>query len=39
MENATGVDTRNFTKMDDLASLQSDVHKLDIDELRKYYLV
>ena len=32
LENATGVDTSDFVKKVDLASLKSDVDKLDIDK-------
>ena len=35
LKNATGVDTSQFAKKADLASLKSDVEKLDIDELEK----
>ena len=34
LKNATGVDTTSFAKKVDLASLKSDVHKLDIDKLK-----
>ena len=33
LKNATGVDTSDFAKKADLASLKSDVDKLDIDNL------
>ena len=33
-ENATGVDTSYFAKKSDLASLQSDLDKLDNDKLK-----
>ena len=33
LKNATGVDTSQFAKTDDLANLKSEVHKLDIDKL------
>ena len=33
--NATGVDTSQFAKKDDLANLESEVDKLDIDKLEK----
>ena len=32
LENATGIDTSDFVKKVDLASLKSDVDKLDIDK-------
>ena len=35
LENATGVDTSKFAKNVDLASLKSEVDKLDIDKLEK----
>ena len=35
LKNATGVDTSEFAKKTDLASLKSDIVKLDIDELEK----
>ena len=34
MKNATGADTSTFAKKFDLASLQSNVYKLDIDKLK-----
>ena len=34
LKNATWVDTSSFTKKTDLASLESDVDKLDIDKSR-----
>ena len=34
LENATGVDTLDFTKKTDWANLKSDVDKLDIDKLK-----
>ena len=34
LQNATGVDTSNFAIKTDLASLKSDVDKLDIDKLK-----
>ena len=34
LRNATGVDTSKFAKMVDLASLKSNVDKLDIDKLK-----
>ena len=34
LKNATGVDTSNFSKKVDLASLKSYVEKLDIDKLK-----
>ena len=34
-KNAAGADTVQFAKKDDLAYLESDVDKLDFDELRK----
>ena len=33
LKNATGVDASNFAKKNDLANLESDVDKLDIDKL------
>ena len=33
MKNATGADTSQFLKKDDLANLKSEVDKLDIDKL------
>ena len=39
LENATGVDTSPFSKKTDLASLKSDVDKLDIDKLKMYQLI
>ena len=33
-QNATGIDTLSFAKKVNLASLKSDVHKLDIDKLK-----
>ena len=36
LKNAAGVDTADFTKKTDLANLESDVNKLDIDKLKKY---
>ena len=35
LKNATVVDTSNFAKSVDLASLKSEVNKLDIDKLEK----
>ena len=35
LKNATGTDTSSFAKKADLASLKSDVDKLDIDKLKK----
>ena len=35
LKNATGVDTSKFAKKVDLASLKSEVDKLDIDKLEK----
>ena len=35
LKNATGADTSDFAKKTDLASLTSDVDKLDIDKLKK----
>ena len=35
LKNATGVDTSKFAKKIDLASLKSEVDKLDIDKLEK----
>ena len=34
LKNATGTDTSSITKKDDLASLKSNVDKLDIDKLK-----
>ena len=34
LKNATGVDTSKFAKKVDLASLKSNVEKLDIDKLK-----
>ena len=34
LKNSTGVDTSKFTKMVGLASLKSNVDKLDIDKLK-----
>ena len=34
LQNATGIDTLSFAKKVNLASLKSDVHKLDIDKLK-----
>ena len=34
IKNATGVDTSDFAKKTDFASLKSDVDKLDIDKLK-----
>ena len=34
-KNATGVDTSQFAKKDDLANLKSEVDKLDIDKFKK----
>ena len=34
-KNATGVDTSQFAKKDDLANLKTEVDKLDIDKLAK----
>ena len=39
LKNATGVDRSKFAKTVDLASLKSEVDKLDIDKLGKYQLV
>ena len=36
LKNAAGVDIADFTKKTDLANLESDVNKLDIDKLKKY---
>ena len=33
LESAPGVDTADFTKKDNFASLKSDINKLDIDKL------
>ena len=35
LKNETGVDTSSFAKKTDLANLESDVDKLDIDKLKK----
>ena len=35
LRNARGVDMSNFTKKVDLASLKSEVHKLDVDKSEK----
>ena len=35
LKNATGVDTSQFAKKDDLANLKPDVDRLDIDKLEK----
>ena len=34
-KNATGIDTSQFAKRDDLANLKSDVDELHIDALKK----
>ena len=34
LKNATGIDTLQFSKKDDLANLKSEVDKTDVDELR-----
>ena len=34
LKNATGVDISDFPKKTDLANLESDVNKLDIDKLK-----
>ena len=36
LKNATGIDTLSFAKMVDLANLESNVDKLDIDKLKMY---
>ena len=37
LENATAVDTLQFTEKDDLANLKSEVDKLDIEKLEKVH--
>ena len=39
LKNATGVDTSDFTKKADLASLRSEVDEVDVDKLEKYQAV
>ena len=36
LKNAAGVDTSDFTKKADLASLRSEVDEVDVDKLEKY---
>ena len=36
LKNATGIDTLSFAKKVDLANLESNVDKLDIDKLKMY---
>ena len=36
LKNAAGVDTSDFTKKADLASLRSEVDEADVDKLEKY---
>ena len=39
LKNAAGVDTSDFTKKADLASLRSEVDEVDVDKLEKYRAV
>ena len=39
LKNAAGVDTSDVTKKADLASLRSEVDKVDVDKLEKYQAV
>ena len=39
LKNAAGVDTSDFTKKADLASLRSEVDEVDVDKLEKYQAV
>ena len=38
-KNTTGVDTSDLAKKTDLASLKSDVDKLDIDKIKMYQVI
>ena len=39
LKNAAGVDTSDFTKKADLATLRSEVDEVDVDKLEKYQAV
>ena len=39
LKNATGIDTSTFAKKVDLASLKSNIDKLDIDKLKMFQLI
>ena len=39
LKNATGVDTSDFTKITDIASLKSDIDKLNINKLENFKVV